>query len=133
MWRAYYEKWRDVTRRRLDPALLELVPELRRFTPPAAAVDRMVYSAFAGGGLSGLLTSRGVDTLIVSGGETDVCVLATVLSAVDLGYRAVLARGALCSSSDQSHDAILELHRQRLDIQIGVLDLEEILHEWRPG
>jgi nicotinamidase-related amidase len=39
------------------------------------------------------------ETLIISGGETDVCVLSTVLSAVDLGYRIILVEGALCSSS----------------------------------
>jgi hypothetical protein len=54
---------------------------------------------------------RHVNTLIVSGGETDVCVLSTVLSAIDLGLRIVLVEGALCSSFDESHDAILGLYR----------------------
>jgi hypothetical protein len=56
-------------------------------------------------------TQRHVNTLIVSGGETDVCVLSTVLSAIDLGLRIVLVEGALCSSFDESHDAILGLYR----------------------
>ena len=38
---------------------------------------------------------------IVSGSETDVCVLATVLDAVDMGYRVIIARDAVCSSSDE--------------------------------
>ena len=67
----------------------------------------MVDFAFGGGRLLGFLTKHRVDTLIISGGETDVCVLSTVLSAVDLGYRIILVEGALCSSSDESHDAIL--------------------------
>ena len=33
------------------------------------------------------LRQREADALIVSGSETDVCVLATVLDAVDIGYR----------------------------------------------
>jgi nicotinamidase-related amidase len=73
------------------------------------------------------------ETLIISGGETDVCVLSTVLSAVDLGYRIILVEGALCSSSDESHDAILGLYRQRFDIQIGVADVEHILGLWKPA
>jgi len=77
-------------------------------------------------------TQRHVNTLIVSGGETDVCVLSTVLSAIDLGLRIVLVEGALCSSSDKSHDAILGLYRKRFDIQVGVASLEEILSNWRP-
>ena len=41
-----------------------------------------------------------VDTLVISGSETDVCVLSTVLGAVDRGYRVVIAIDALCSSSN---------------------------------
>jgi nicotinamidase-related amidase len=45
------------------------------------------------------------DTLIVSGGETDICLLATVRGAVDRGYRVALATDALCSSSNETHEA----------------------------
>ena len=133
MWRAYYRKWSTVTRDRLNPDLMELVPELRGFVPPASVIDRMVYSAFGGGRLLGFLTKHHVDTLIISGGETDVCVLSTVLSAVDLGYRVILVEGALCSSSDESHAAILGLYRQRFDIQVSVADVEHILGLWKPA
>jgi hypothetical protein len=46
----------------------------------------------------------------VTGGETDVCVLATVLGAVDYGYRSIVLGDALCSASDADHDAMLELY-----------------------
>ena len=130
MWRDYYQKWKNVTRDHLKPDLLNLRPDLERFVPPASVIDRMVYSAFGGGRLLDFLTSHHVDTLIISGGETDVCVLSTVLSAIDLGYRIILVDGALCSTSDESHDAILTLYRQRFDIQVGVTNLEEILEAW---
>ena len=45
------------------------------------------YSAFAEPRLIEHLRQRETDALIVSGSETDVCVLATVLDAVDIGYR----------------------------------------------
>ena len=35
---------------------------------------------------------RRSDTLIVTGSETDVCVLATVLAAIDCGIRVVVVR-----------------------------------------
>ena len=35
------------------------------------------------------LRQREAEALIVSGSETDVCVLATVLDAVDIGYRII--------------------------------------------
>ena len=50
-WARYYEKWPEVTRTKLDPRLLHLMPELERFVPPAAVFDKMVYSAFANGRL----------------------------------------------------------------------------------
>ena len=61
------------------------MPELLRFAPPAVIFDKMVYSAFSTGPLHPWLLSRQITTLIVTGSETDVCVLSSVLSAVDLG------------------------------------------------
>jgi nicotinamidase-related amidase len=130
MWRAYYRKWADVTRDKIDPAILGLMPELRGFTPPGAVFDKMVYSAFADGRLHEHLQEHSVDTLIVSGSETDVCVLASALAAVDHGYRLILARDAVCSSSDEAHDASLRLYRQRFDLQIELAESREILEAW---
>jgi nicotinamidase-related amidase len=130
VWKAYYEKWECVTRDRVDPALLELMPALLRFVPPATVIDRQTYCAFANGRLQGFLDGHQVDTLIVSGGETDVCVLATVLAAVDIGYRVILAEDALCSSSDESHDALIALYTKRFSLQIGVASVDRILASW---
>ncbi len=49
-----------------------------------------------------MLRARNVGTLIISGSETDACVASTVLSAIDIGYKVVIARDAICSSSDES-------------------------------
>jgi nicotinamidase-related amidase len=69
--------------------------------------------------------------LIISGGETDVCVLAAVMDAVDAGYRVILAEDALCSVSDESHDAMLRHFGARFSQQIEVAPVEEILDGWR--
>jgi nicotinamidase-related amidase len=50
-WRAYYAKWPHVTRSKMDQTLLNLVPELERFAPPAHVIDKPVYSGFATGAL----------------------------------------------------------------------------------
>ena len=76
------------------------------------------------------LETQGADTLILSGGETDVCVLATVMSALDLGFHVVLATDALCSVSDATHDALLLLYRERFSQQITTARTEEILKAW---
>jgi nicotinamidase-related amidase len=63
----------------------------------------------------------------------DVCVLAAVMDAVDAGYRVVLAADALCSVSDESHDAMLRHFGSRFSQQIEVASTEEILADWRKG
>ena len=127
MWREFYRKWSKVTRQRLAPEYLELLPQLRRFTPPAVVFDKFVYSAFADGWLASHLAERSVSTLLVSGAETDVCVLATVLAAVDHGYRVVLITDAICSSSDEGHDALMRMYTNRFDVQIELASTDEAL------
>lgn len=131
-WRAYFEKWAGVTRSAVAPKCLQLVSPLESFVPPASIVDKSVYSAFANGALHRRLQAKGIDTLIVTGSETDVCVLATVLSAVDIGYRIVVVKDGLCSSSDESHDALLALYAMRFDVQVELATAEEVLDCWRP-
>lgn len=130
-WRDYYERWRDMTRERLDPRLLELVAPLRALVPPARVLDKGVYSAFAHPGLAPGLRRRGIGTVIVSGGETDVCVMATVIAAVDLGFRVVLPTDALCSGHDPTHDALVRLYRERFSQQIETCTTEHVLASWR--
>src|SRR3954463_6160485 len=113
LWQRYYSRWKYVTRQHLDPALLELLPSLANLCPPAKIIDKTRYSAFAEPYVPELLHALEADGLIVTGSETDVCVLATVLGAVDLGYRVIVVRDAVCSSSDQGHDALITLFRQR--------------------
>lgn len=92
---------------------LEIVPPLCRWIPPATVVDKPGYSAFPESGLTAFLRTKNGDTLIITGSETDGCVLATVLDAVDLGFRVIVAEDALCSSFDQGHDALMTLYRNR--------------------
>jgi nicotinamidase-related amidase len=131
MWRSYYEKWRETTLEYLDPRLLELLPPLVRLVPPATVFDKTRYSAFTAPGLRRHLEERRADGLVITGSETDVCVLATVIGAVDLGYRVILVRDAVCSSSDAGHDALLEVYHRRYSVQIETADAETVLSKWR--
>ena len=45
-WRRYFHQWEEMTLERIDPRLLELVPSLARFVPPAAVIDKHFYSPF---------------------------------------------------------------------------------------
>ena len=130
-WRRYFTKWKCATRSELPAEQLELIPALRRFAPPAAVIDKSGYSAFAQSALPLFLQEKNVSTVIVTGAETDVCVLSTVLDAVDLGLRVIIVEDALCSSFDAGHDALMTLYRNRFAEQIELIRLDELRILWR--
>jgi len=129
-WKRYYRKWQSVTLEFLDRDLLNLVDPLQRFVPPATLLDKGVYSPWTQGLLQKLLYKKRIHTLIVSGAETDLCVLATLLGAVDRGYRVILLTDAVCSTSDSSHDAILAFCHQRLAEQLELATTQELIDAW---
>lgn len=130
-WGHYYHRWAEVTLERIGPDAMRLAPALEDFVPPARVVDKRVYSPWTEGALDRLLQGSGITALVISGGETDVCVLATALGAIDRGYRVVLATDALCSTSDETHDALMELYLSRFSTQLEAATTEEILAHWR--
>jgi len=68
------------------------------------------WSAFFQTYLDLALRSRGIDTLIVSGGSTDVGVTATLYSGRDLDYNQIVVSDACGTSHDQrAHDMLMEL------------------------
>ena len=125
-WRRYYERWHTMTQQELDPGLIDLVPELGRFVPPGRLLDKQVMSPWHSD-LHGRLQSAGVDTLIVSGSETEVCVLATVMGGIDLGYRNVLVTDAICSGADETHDAMQRIYQSRFGMQVETVTTAELM------
>jgi nicotinamidase-related amidase len=132
-WRRYYAHWRDMTSDRIDPRLIQLVPPLADLAPPALVIDKMHYSPFKEPAFLKAIARLGADALVITGGETDVCVLAAVMDAIDAGYRVILAVDALCSVSDESHDAMLRHFGSRFSQQVEVASSEEVLDGWRAG
>jgi len=57
-------------------------------------------------------------------------VLSTILAAIDLGYRIIVVKDGLCSSADQTHDALLGLYGQRFDLQVELTQANELLEVW---
>ena len=126
-WRTYYERWADLTLEARGRGLIELLPELAAFAPPATVVDKPVYSPWLGSDLRVRLAEPRIDTVLITGGETDMCVLSTVLGAIDWGYRTILVTDCLCSASDEAHDAMLNLFSKRYSQHVETAALEEVL------
>ena len=68
------------------------------FVPPARIADKPTYSAFESPEFRAMLDEMACRTVICTGVETDVCVLATVMTAMDRGYRVVLPSDGVHSS-----------------------------------
>ena len=127
VWQHFYRKWHEVTRAELPLEQLDLVPTLASHATSGNIFDKPVYSAFADGRLHQWLQEKRVNALIVTGAETDICVLSTVLAAVDHGYQVTLVKDAVCSSSDTGHDALMTMYHERLSLQIQLATTDEIL------
>src|SRR4051794_29947635 len=41
-WRSYYERWADLTLESRGGQLIELIPELASYLPPASVIDKLV-------------------------------------------------------------------------------------------
>jgi len=68
------------------------------------------WSAFFQTYLDLALRSRGIDTIIVSGGSTDVGVTSTLYSGRDLDYNQIVVSDACGTSHDQrAHDTLMEI------------------------
>ena len=67
------------------------------------------YDAFAGTPLDGALRARGVDTLVVTGTMTDICVLATVVGAFNREYRVTVVEDAVATLWPEIQRASLDI------------------------
>jgi maleamate amidohydrolase len=97
------------------PALLALEPGTRwpqideRIAPREGepVLSKLFASAFFGTPLVTMLAAQGCDTVVVCGASTSGCVRATVVDALQYGYRVVVAREAVCDRAPAAHAASL--------------------------
>lgn len=132
-WRRYYRHWHAVTRDELGADALDLYPDLAPYAAGCRVFDKATHDAFDDAAFAGHVETLEPSALVLSGVETDVCVLATAMSAVDLGYRTVIAVDAVTSSVAESHRACLDHVYPRYDQQIELATVEEILAAWSPS
>jgi nicotinamidase-related amidase len=129
-WAALYRKWPGATL--AAGAEMGILPSLLPYVAgPAAVFDKPTYSAFHNPAFTKILKERRADTLVMSGVETDVCVLATLMDAVDRGYFVVMPEDALTSSDLDGHKHILDVIPRRLQSQVYRASVATILEQWR--
>ena len=75
--------------------------------PAEPVLVKLFASAFFGTPLSSLLAAAGCDTLVVTGASTSGCVRATVVDALQHGYRPVVPREAVGDRNPAAHEANL--------------------------
>jgi nicotinamidase-related amidase len=73
-----------------------------------AVFDKVFYSAFHGTTLMEYLAKEGVDSLIVAGIVTEMCVAETARHAAHFGLRTAVVSDACRSRSDEAHRAALQ-------------------------
>ena len=85
---------------------IEIDPRIApRETEPV--FNKLFASGFFGTGMGSALTAAGVDTLIITGASTSGCVRATVVDAVQYGFRPVVPREAVGDRNPDAHEANL--------------------------
>lgn len=114
------------------PALLTLAAGSRwveidpRIAPQEGepVLNKLFASAFFGTTLSSFLAANGCDSLIVTGASTSGCVRATVVDALQHGYRPIVPREAVGDRNPAAHEANL----YDIDAKYGdVVSLEEVI------
>jgi len=114
------------------PALLTLEGGSRwveidpRLSPQAGepVLIKLFASAFYGTPLASLLTAHGCDGVVIAGASTSGCVRATVVDALQHGYRVVVPREAVGDRDAAAHEANL----YDIDAKYGdVVPLEDVL------
>jgi maleamate amidohydrolase len=92
--------------------------------PHEPVLNKLFASAFFGTPLSSLLTAAGCDGVIVTGASTSGCVRATVVDALQHGFRPVVPREAVGDRNPAAHEANL----YDIDTKYGdVVSLDEVV------
>ena len=92
--------------------------------PDEPVLNKLFASAFFGTPLSSLLTAAGCDGVIVTGASTSGCVRATVVDALQHGFRPVVPREAVGDRNPAAHEANL----YDIDTKYGdVVSLDEVI------
>jgi len=108
--------------------MTEIVPEL----PPSdndVIIAKQYASAFFGTSLAAMLTSMGVDTVILTGCSTSGCVRATAVDGMQHGFRVIVPRECVGDRHQAPHEAnLFDIDSKYGDV-VGKADVVSYLHQ----
>ena len=131
-WKAFYRRWPQVTQDRLaSPALFDLMAPLSAKAPADAQIDKPGFSSFSTPDFAKALARLKAGPLVLTGVETDACVLATAIDAMDRGYRVIVASDAVTSTSLEAHRAALDHLYPRMAPLLELATTSDIIAAWK--
>jgi nicotinamidase-related amidase len=105
----------------------EVIAELNR-RPEDHVVPKRRFSAFFKTDLDQTLRTRSVDTVMVTGIATPICVLTTALDALSHDFSAVIVEDCCAAHRPRDHEAVLDAYRKTpLHPLLRVLTSEECM------
>ncbi|NLO79498.1 MAG: cysteine hydrolase [Xanthomonadaceae bacterium] len=103
-------------------------PEVVPAREDELVVVKRTYSAFYGTPLAQILTALGLETIILAGVNTNVCIHATAADAFFQGWYPVLCSDACATAEPAIQDAFLATHERFYGLTATV---EELARVWR--
>ena len=122
------KKWDEHAMKGTEGA--EVIPQLK----PGKGdyiFEKRTYSGFFETGLDLLLREMGVDTLVLTGLDTNICVRHTAADGFFRGYKIVVPRDATEALSEQEHRQGLEYIKRVYDADITETD--DMIERWSEG
>lgn len=104
----------------------DIIPELSPL-PEEPVIDKPGKGAFYATDLAPVLSHRGIDTLLVCGVTTEVCVHTTVREANDRGYRCIVVADCCASYFPEFHQVALRMIHAQGGIFGWVSDSKRVL------
>ena len=128
---AHYPQDFEVTRRWGAHAIkgtpgAEVIPELKP-TEKDYIIEKRTYSGFFETGLDPLLRSLGIETVILGGLHTHICVRHTAADAFFRGYKIIIVRDGVESFTEKDHVEGLKYLQDIYGAEIKTVD--EIIQE----
>lgn len=119
-WKMFYDVWESIGK---NPAVWDLASPLQGLK--GIEISKSTYSCFGSSEFKALIDEN--THLVIAGVETDCCVMATVLDAVDSGIPVTVVTDAVTSPSRLAHDGALEFFC-RISLQVQLATTDELLN-----